>query len=133
MLNSAKFSILFICWLALITFLSLASFSDYGPLDAEIPHLDKAVHFTFYFVATILGCFFLRERSRGSLPRTRAFIYIGIFLAIYGTVIEVLQLKMTEDRSGEFLDFLANLSGILLALWMLNYLFSSKTNLNWKY
>ena len=133
MLKRFKFSILFIGWLGFIAFLSLFSFSDYGSLDMKIPHLDKVVHAILYFTATLLGCFFLRERSRGEISRSRAFVYIGAFLLLYGTVLEVLQLKITEDRSGEFLDFLANLTGILLALWTLHYIFSSKTTLNWKY
>jgi len=119
--------------MSLITFLSLYRFPDYGRLDMEIPHLDKVVHFIFYFVASILACFFIRERSAGNIPFKKALLFSALFLAIFGLIIELLQAYLILDRSGEFLDLTANLTGVLLGLLMVNALFSTKSGLKWKY
>ena len=119
--------------MALITFLSLASFSDYDEIDVEIPFLDKLVHLIFYSVATVLSCMFIRERSRGKIPLRSALVFSAIFLLIYGTVIEVIQAVYTPDRSGEIMDFAANFLGILFALYLVKKSFSANSRLKWKY
>ena len=115
----------------LITYLSLASLSEYGGLPVEIPYMDKAVHFTFYFVGGILACFFVRERTAGGIPLKKVMIYTAIFLTIFGLIIEYLQYFMTLDRSGELLDFIANLIGVITGLVFVKYLFSVNWGLKW--
>lgn len=132
-LNSYKFSLSFFAWIAFISFLSLYEFSPNMNIEIEIPHIDKVVHFFFYFIATFLACLFIRERSKGNLLMGRAMIYSAIFLAIYGAVIEVLQAKLTSVRDGDIYDMMANLAGILLSLLVTNYIFSSNSGLNWRY
>ncbi len=119
--------------MALITFLSLNSFSEFQDVGIEIPNLDKIVHFIFYFVATFLGCLFVRERTRGSAQFLKTLVITGFVILLYGSLIEILQAFYTVDRSGEILDFMANFLGVLFALFTVNYLFSPKTGLNWKY
>lgn len=76
----------------------------------KIPHLDKLVHFTFYFFATILGTMAFRQwKPQSSFKRTS--VYLLLFSIVYGTVIEILQVILTSDRHGDFLDFLANSLG----------------------
>lgn len=133
MLESYKFTAGFFLWLALVTFLSLYSFSDFGEVGFEIPFLDKLVHFIFYFVGTLLGCMFIRERTSGSAPRHKSCLLTGLFMLLFGALMEWLQLKITEVRSGEILDLAANLAGVVFALLTVNYLFSPKTGLKWKY
>ena len=119
--------------MALITFLSLNSFSDFPVVDFTIPYLDKLVHIVFYFVATVLGCFFVRERTRGRANFLKTLFITGFFALIYGVIIELLQAFYTIDRSGELLDLAANSLGVIFALFTVKYLFSPKTGLNWKY
>ena len=133
MLNSNKFTLGFLFWMALITFLSLYNFSDYHGVDIGIPFMDKAVHLIFYTVATILACLFIREQSRGKIPLRSALIYSAIFSVFYGGVIEVLQTFFTNGRTGEAMDFVANLGGIILALIIVRKSFSPNSRLKWKY
>ncbi len=119
--------------MALITFLSLNSFSEFQDVGIEIPNLDKIVHFIFYFVATVLGCLFVRERTRGNAQFVRTMLVTGFIILIYSILIEIMQASYTVDRSGELLDIMANFLGVLIALFTVNYLFSPKTGLNWKY
>ena len=102
-----------ISWLVLITSLSLFSFSDGPTIGVDIPHLDKAVHFTFYFVATILGVFVVQ--SNWKRINKRAIIFVVSMAILYGAVIEVLQMYMALGREGDFLDFWANTAGATLA------------------
>lgn len=132
MLNSYKFSIAFIAWMALITFLSLFNFSNYDQVEIDIPYLDKIVHFFFYFIATMLGCFSIRERTRGNFPMRNTLLYTALFMVLFGLTIEVIQSVFTTARSGEILDFTSNLIGILVALLIVKYLFSSKSGLKWR-
>ena len=118
--------------MVLITYLSLADLSAHDEFDIEIPFLDKAAHFVFYLVATTLACLFVRERTKGSIPLVKTMVYTGIFMFIYGTIIEVLQYAVTTVRSGEISDFFANSVGVILSLFMVYYLFSGETRLKWK-
>lgn len=117
----------------LITYLSLASISEFGGLPIEIPHLDKVVHFTFYFIGSILACFFVRERTSGRISLRVVMVYTAVLLTIFGLIIEFLQYFMTYDRSGEILDFTANFIGVVLGLILVKYLFSTKWGLKWRY
>lgn len=102
-----------ISWLVFITSLSLFSFSDGPSIGIDIPHLDKAVHFTFYFVATILGV--LVAQSNSKRLNKRAIIFVVCMAIIYGAIIEVLQMYMALGREADFFDFWANTAGATLA------------------
>ncbi|NNL02663.1 MAG: VanZ family protein, partial [Eudoraea sp.] len=101
----------FICWIIIITTLSLYSFEDFDTQEIYIPHLDKVVHFIFYFVAAILGILLIRERTKGKLNLSRSVVITVLIVIIYGIVIEVIQNIFTLNRSGELYDVLANSLG----------------------
>lgn len=115
-----------------ITFSSLYTFEDTNVPDLQIPHLDKLVHFVFYFVAAVLGYFSFRNLigSRASISRIR--MGLLLFLIIFGIIIEVIQHRYTMTRAGDVFDALANAIGALVGLWMAKTLFSFKKRLNWK-
>lgn len=119
--------------MSLITYLSLASITAYGGLPIEIPHLDKLVHFTFYFVGSILACFFVRERTSGRISFKKTSVYTAIFMTFFGMMIEFLQYFLTYDRSGEILDFTANFIGVIVGLILVKFLFSANSGLKWRY
>lgn len=126
------FTIGFICWILIITILSLSSFEDIDTEGINIPHLDKLIHFFFYFVAAILGILLIRERTKGQFNLTRAIIISGLSVIIYGIIIEVIQDTFTENRSGELYDVLANSLGAFFGAGFIIILFSGKTQLKWK-
>ena len=115
--------------------LSLFSFSevdlDTGKLD--IPYADKMTHFVFYTVFAFLGCFFVRERTRGNLKMGRTTIYVLLGAIIYGILIEVLQYTVTVDRMAELGDVFANILGAFVGIGLIRWLFSKERPLKWKY
>lgn len=132
MLKSHRYTIGFICWMTFITLLSLLTFpEDDGP-KMDIPNLDKAVHFTFYFVAALLGCMSVRERTSGRLTLKKALLIISISIILYGIIIEVLQSTYTTQRTGDFYDVVANSIGAFTGAYIIKRLFSGKRQLKWK-
>ena len=122
----------FICWIVIITFLSLYSFKDVDTQKISIPHLDKMVHFAFYFVAAILGSLLIRERTKGHLYVSKSVLISMLFVIIYGIVIEVVQNTFTDYRSGDLYDVLANSLGAFFGAGTIFIIFLGKTPLKWK-
>jgi len=116
----------------MITVLSLSSFEDFDTQGISIPHLDKLVHFFFYFVAAILGVLLIREQTKGHLNLSRSIIISTLFVIVYGIVIEVIQSTFIPYRSGESFDVLANSIGAFFGAGLIIILFSGKTPLKWK-
>lgn len=116
----------------MITILSLFSFSGLDTGQVNIPYADKITHFFFYFVFALLGCLFLRERTRGEIKLSKA-VGIILLLAIgYGIFIEVLQYAITTDRMAEIGDVLANSIGAFLGISLIKWYFSKERPLKWK-
>ncbi len=125
------FTILFISWTVFITLLSLFSFEGDSLPSVNIPHLDKAVHFVFYFVFAFLGCLGYRELKSKNTTIKRAVYFTIVTAVIYGMVIEVLQGVATAHRDPDVLDFLANSVGAFVGAYVVKYIFSGNTSLKW--
>ncbi len=87
-----------------------------GSFTFNIPHMDKIVHFIFYFVMVVFGFFALRNDFKRRFSLKRIPIWIVLFSIIYGIIIEVLQYTITVDRQGDILDALANSIGAFMGL-----------------
>ena len=111
MLKKYKFTIAFVGWVMCVTFLSLFSFKEVSTEGLNIPHLDKVVHFTFYFMFTVLGSLSYLEHKAVTESFKKVALLFFLLAIGYGTVIEVLQYVATTTRNGDFLDFLANSFG----------------------
>jgi len=122
----------FISWMVFITLLSLVSFPGIDTPEIKIPHIDKLVHFAFYLVASILGCFFLRETTNGDLKKGKAISMVFFGCVVYGIIIEILQKELTLEREGDVMDVLANSIGAFMGAFAAKILFSGKTPLKWK-
>lgn len=131
-LKQIRFRIGFISWMVLITVLSLVSFEDDNSLDINIPYFDKLVHFTFYFIASMLAGLFGREISKGHTSKAKVLGISFVGLVLYGIVIEVLQSNFTTYRSGELMDVLANSAGTLLGTLLIWGVFSERSALKWE-
>lgn len=123
MVKKPIYTILFISWVVLITLLSLFSFSNTDLPSVKIPNIDKLVHFTFYSVATVLGVLSLKEFFNVKKVKSLIVWYLVFSLIAYGIIIEVLQSTVTVTRSAEFLDFVANTTGVFVGLIVANRLF----------
>jgi len=116
-----------------ITFSSLYSFEYDGDSKFKIPHFDKIIHFTFYFVACVLGVLFLRERTKGTIQLGKALLIIMLATIGFGILMEVLQHNLTTERSGDFFDGLANTIGSFCGAILTKFYFSRKRGLKWKF
>lgn len=112
-----------------VTFFSLFSFSDIDTAGFNIPHLDKAVHFTFYFGMVFLAFLAFKEFMVSDDKFKRYVLVILVFAVSYGIFIEVLQYKFTTTRQGDFLDAFANSIGAVLGMWTVRHLFFRKYSL----
>lgn len=130
MLKRFKYTLLFVSWLVFITSLSLFSMSQFGAISdgLNIPHKDKIVHFGFYFFATIFGSYALREFLRNKISLIQSAIRMFLFSVMYGMVIEVVQYGFTQDRHGDFFDFIANSIGAFCGLLLVKYYFSQRVS-----
>ena len=79
------------------------------------PHADKIVHMGMYFVmSAMLWWEFFRGHKGNAIMRHA---WIGAFLCpvLFSGCIELMQEYCTDYRGGDWLDFLANTVGALLA------------------
>jgi len=108
-----------------ILILSLADPGSFNKINlTHFPHADKVVHLIMYFTLMLS----LIYGNRTLLLRFSNFIILSMIPLLYGITIEILQKYLTSNRSGELLDAVFDLIGILLAIpvWLLlNKLFSS--------
>ncbi|WP_339838711.1 VanZ family protein [uncultured Maribacter sp.] len=129
MVKNLVYKVLFISWMMFVTFFSLFSFSEVGTSRFNIPHMDKAVHFTFYFVMVLLA-FLAKTKGEWLVNGTVKLLWYIVLLAVlYGILIEVLQHVATEDRHGDPLDAMANTTGAIVGMLLLRFLFFRKRSL----
>lgn len=108
MLNKTLALLLFILYLGLITYLSLATIKT---ASINVNNADKLVHTSVYAVFVVLLYFVLLKYNVSMSPILTAVICA----IIYGIIIEVLQEQCTVNRHFDVLDILANSIGSLLA------------------
>jgi VanZ family protein len=97
-----------------VTFSSLYSFEEDDLSSFNIPYADKLVHFTFYFVALILGSLYVLQLKDRQQAILRKIGILAFLLVLFGIIIEVIQGKMTVNRSGDVFDALANATGVII-------------------
>ena len=122
MLNKRWYSFFYLVWLLVLVYLSLRP-NLKGP-EIQIPYFDKLAHLGFYFVASLLFLTALDKTSLVSIKTTNKILWTLLIHLFLGGVIEVIQEYYVSGRSGEFADFLANASGISIAI----LLYSSRWN-----
>jgi hypothetical protein len=82
----------------------------------ELKSSDKILHILAYF--TLSTVWFLALQKKMSNLYSRFFLIIT--LIIYGIILEVLQGGITNYRTGDFYDVIANTIGVLLAVLLIN-------------
>jgi VanZ family protein len=121
-LNKRWYSFFYLVWLLVLVYLSLRP-NLKGP-GIQIPYFDKLAHLGFYFVASLLFLTALDKTSLVSIKTTNKILWTLLIHLLLGGVIEVIQEYYVSGRSGEFADFLANATGISIAI----LLYSSRWN-----
>ncbi len=106
-----------ILYTGLITWASLAKFVN--PIQVDVKDSDKIAHFGAYFVFAFiwfLFLFFSRKRSEGF---NQSLIKSFLICFLYGLAMEIAQATLTDYRSFDWKDVLANTSGIIFVVILL--------------
>lgn len=98
--------------IALIWYLCLFIDMPETPVDG-VPFIDKWTHLAMYGGTTaVMWWEYLRHHSR--LLAWKLFLFAFLGLILMSGLIELLQTWCTTTRSGEWLDFAANTTGVVL-------------------
>jgi VanZ family protein len=101
-----------------ILILSLTGQSTFSRLNIPpIPYLDKIVHASMYFALMSALIF----ENRAILRGPKNYFILATIPLIFGSAIEMMQSVFTADRTGDIIDILFNIAGIILSagLWLL--------------
>lgn len=121
--------------ISLLTFgaiIYLSLFKPSGDVSLSLfAHMDKMVHFIMYAgLSTVIWYEFFR--SHNGTKSIKAFLAMFLIPAVFSGLMEYLQSELTDYRSGDYMDLLFNLLGIVFAniicLTLLSYLFGKHTN-----
>ena len=99
--------------LVIAAILYLSFFKPPQTSISEIKNIDKIVHICMYCGLTVI---LWTEHIRQHFPLIRKHIIIGgvVCPIIMSGLIEIGQATLTETRGGDWMDFLANIVGVLL-------------------
>lgn len=114
-----KYSQLFAILWTILIFVLCSTPGQYIPTTnwLELLSFDKFVHASIFFVLTYLWLTYFFKSDKCSLSS----VIIIVFLCVsYGGLLEIMQSKVFSNRSGDWLDFIANSFGCLMGLWFFN-------------
>lgn len=96
------------------------------PTEMFFEHMDKVVHFLMYFGLSLIASFGYIYGEKGHVIILKLIVFAFIVPILYGGLIEILQYRYFDGRSGDWFDFLADFTGSLavlpLALYFRRYL-----------
>lgn len=101
-------------WTGVILFFCLENASDIPQIN--IPNIDKLIHAFFHYVFTLLWFLFFKKNSK-SLNNFRPLVYSYLFSFIFGIAIELMQQYLTDTRTADVFDVLANTTGASFAVF----------------
>ena len=116
---------------AAIVYLSLFRPSDDMQLPMLFEHMDKVVHFIMYAgLSFIIWYEFFRSHTKKGM-NIKLFLAIFLIPALFSGFMEYMQSKATDYRSGDIMDLLFNVLGIIfsniICLTVFAYLLSKRT------
>ena len=107
--------------MALIALLSFTPFFPETPLDG-VEFIDKWTHLVMYGgTCSVIWWEYLRSHDR--IDHGRLLLWAVAGMTALGGIVELLQAYCTTTRSGEWLDFWADTTGVLtgtLVGWLMN-------------
>ncbi len=111
-----KYSLLAAIVWTLIIFILCCTPGKYVPTAhwLELLSFDKFVHASIFFTLTFLWLLVGFKKNKLSLS---FMIFIIIACIGYGGLLEIMQAKVFSERSGDWLDFIANSFGCLMGVW----------------
>jgi len=111
-----KYSLLFAILWTIIIFVLCSTPGKYIPTTSwlELLSFDKFVHASIFFTLT---CLWLTVWFRANKLSTTTFLLTIFACVAYGGMLEIMQATVFSQRSGDWLDFIANTFGCLMGLW----------------
>lgn len=92
------------------------------PMDGAdlqfIPHMDKLIHAVMFGGVAGAAAFDWQRAHRERNVSGRVMAVISLLCAVFGGLDEIAQATLTEVRSGDVFDFIADLSGIAVAFFV---------------
>ena len=115
-----------ILWLGII--FSLSSLPASKTPELPFPHLDKIVHVIEF---AILGMFTMRAfNSLTKLRSIKVKICLSVSICVIWAISDELHQLYVPGRQADFFDFIADVLGVCLALWLFSrYTANSTKNL----
>ena len=113
--NTLKAKLFFL--LALIYSLSILILSLVNLKNIEIVNLnasDKFYHATCYGIMTFLWLLYFYFKLRSQSVKSK--LTLTLLIVFFGIIIEVLQLVLTDYRSFDWWDVVANITGVCIGL-----------------
>lgn len=107
-----------IAW-TIIIFILCATPGQYIPTTSwlELLSFDKLVHASIFLGLVFLWLIVFNKRDNNSVISISLVI---ISCIIYGAILEIMQAKWFSNRSGDYLDFIANTFGCLCGSYTFN-------------
>jgi len=102
-----------ILWVSLIVFASLCNVNSIPKIQL-FEHFDKVVHFAMYFGASLFSIPFFTFNKKYK----RSFLLAFFFSVLLGITMEFLQYAITENRSADIFDVLANIFGSIVGIFV---------------
>lgn len=91
----------------------------------NIPYFDKFIHFTWYFFLYIFWYSYMINRD---VKNQKLAVRFGLIISIIllGLIIEIVQEKVSVNRSNDIFDFLAEIVGTFCAFLVFFKLYQSQ-------
>jgi len=115
-------SILFTLFIFYLSFAKPASFKDLNVINIT----DKTAHFLVYVAYGIVIIFDFIQKNRNNYTRLAFITFCIISPIMLGGLIEIIQEAFFKPRSSEWVDWLADIFGILTA-WGIMSLLKNRT------
>lgn len=118
-----------IAWFIVILYLTLTPAGDIPKLSLlSVPYFDKVVHFTMYFVMSLLLAGYFHQFKKYS--NKKILLINAVLLIFIGGLLEILQYELPINRDCSWGDFSANttgaITGTLIYLYWLKNTFLGK-------
>lgn len=108
---------LIVYWIILLTATSIPDTSSIDKLEVS----DKIKHLFAYFILTFMLTLWIHFKENTSPVLIKQVLYAIVIAALYGILDEIHQ-KFIPGRSGDFLDWIADLLGSVLGAFVCYYL-----------
>lgn len=103
-----------IIWIVVMCYLL---FSPSGSLPKSglfhIPHFDKIVHWGMFGILTLV---FMYDAHKNLLSKKNTLIILLVFSTFFAVFSELIQYRFITGRQGSFLDFLADITGVVMGV-----------------